>query len=144
MTSNCGNKEANMSVAVRCISEGRICVGLGANAHAREVSRMDLLRTGINLARQKKSQVIGSVLLLVLILIVPAAWAQMDTGTVTGVLHDEQGAVIANATVTIRNVDTGAAPPPKANDDGTYQAPGFSPGPHSSRAPAPAFRPANN
>ncbi len=105
---------------------------------------MDLLRTGINLARQKKSQVIGSVLLLVLILIVPAAWAQMDTGTVTGVLHDEQGAVIANATVTIRNVDTGVATTTKANDDGTYQALGLIPGTYSVEATAQGFGPAKN
>ena len=105
---------------------------------------MDLLRTGINLARQKKSQVIGRVLLLVLILIVPAAWAQMDTGTVTGVLHDEQGAVIANATVTIRNLDTGVATTTKANDDGTYQALGLIPGTYSVEATAQGFGPAKN
>jgi len=55
-----------------------------------------------NVRREIKSRALGSVFFLVLFLVFSStAWAQMDTGTITGVLHDEQGAVITNASVAI-------------------------------------------
>ena len=66
---------------------------------------MDLVRSGINHARQMRNWFLSSaVLLAVLIVFGGSALAQMDTGTITGVLRDQQGAVLAGATVTIRNL----------------------------------------
>src|SRR5579864_7793255 len=36
------------------------------------------------------------------------ASAQVSTGTISGVVQDQSGAIIAGAMVTVRNVDTGA------------------------------------
>lgn len=105
---------------------------------------MDLIRAGSNLAMRKKSRLIGSIFLFGLLLVSSAAWAQFDTGTITGVLHDEQGAVITGASVAIGNVATGVVTSTKTNDDGTYQVLGLIPGTYSVEATAQGFGPAKN
>ena len=106
---------------------------------------MDLVRSGINHARQMRNWLLSSaVLLVVLVAFGGSALAQMDTGTITGVLRDQQGAVLPGATVTIRNVATGVSTVTKTNDDGTYQALGLIPGIYSVEATAQGFGPAKN
>ena len=65
--------------------------------------------------------------------------AQFDNGSITGTLRDGSGAVIANATVTIRNVATGVTSTLTTNQDGTYQALALIPGTYSVEASAPGF-----
>ena len=48
--------------------------------------------------------------------------AQTVTGTVTGQVTDSSGAAIANATVTVINVDTGVSTPVQTNKEGVYTA----------------------
>jgi hypothetical protein len=86
----------------------------------------------------------SAVLLAVLIVFGGSALAQMDTGTITGVLRDQQGAVLAGATVTIRNLATGVSTVTKTNDDGTYQTLGLIPGIYSVEVTAQGFGPAKN
>ena len=65
--------------------------------------------------------------------------AQVDQGTITGVISDSSGAVIAGAAVTVRNVDTGFTLSDKTDDRGVYT---FSPvkiGNYSVSATAPGF-----
>lgn len=105
---------------------------------------MDLVKVGSNLAKRMGRQLICNMFLSGLLLMSSAAWAQLDTGTITGVLHDEQGAVLAGATVTIRNVDTGVSSTTRTNDDGTYQVLGLIPGTYSVEATAAGFGPAKS
>jgi hypothetical protein len=49
--------------------------------------------------------------------------AQLSTGTISGVVEDPSGAVISGATVTVRNVDTGAARTLTSDAGGRYIAP---------------------
>src|SRR5690242_5085773 len=49
--------------------------------------------------------------------------SQVNTGTISGVVQDTSGAVIAGATVTIRNVDTGIATAAMSDSGGRYIAP---------------------
>src|SRR5260370_14444199 len=49
--------------------------------------------------------------------------AQVSTGTISGVVEDPSGAVISGATVTVRNVDTGAARTLTSDAGGRYIAP---------------------
>ncbi len=67
-------------------------------------------------------RVIGfAALLIATMLIVPAAMlAQSDTGRVAGVLTDQNGAVIAGATVVIRNDKTGEERTAISSTEGTY------------------------
>jgi hypothetical protein len=50
----------------------------------------------------------------------PAAEAQLDQGTITGVVQDTTGAVVPNATVTLTDTDTGLTLTRKSNRDGIY------------------------
>src|SRR5438045_2086060 len=51
------------------------------------------------------------------------AYAQFDTGSVLGSLHDQSGSVVAGATVTLTNADTGITLETKSNDQGYYEFP---------------------
>src|SRR5947209_1480221 len=46
-------------------------------------------------------------LCLCVLLLVTAGWAQETTGTIAGTAKDSTGAVVASASVTVRNVGTG-------------------------------------
>ena len=68
------------------------------------------------------------------------AFAQVDQGTITGVVQDSTGAVIPDADVTLSNTDTGLALQAKSNASGVYV---FSPikiGQYNVSASAPNFQ----
>ncbi|HXT61837.1 MAG TPA: TonB-dependent receptor [Pyrinomonadaceae bacterium] len=52
-----------------------------------------------------------------------AAFAQTDTGRITGAVKDQTGALVPGATVTARNDRTGDERTATANDDGSYTIP---------------------
>jgi hypothetical protein len=78
---------------------------------------------------------IASVLFLSL-----ALFAQVDTGVITGTLTDPSGAVLAGATVTIRNEATGIETTLSSNSLGQYVSPPLHPGPYSIVAEMRGFR----
>src|SRR5713101_6235707 len=63
------------------------------------------------------------VLLIGLILGALVVSAQVSTGTISGVVQDPSGAVIAGSMVTVRNVDTGAVRTLTSDAGGRYLAP---------------------
>ena len=77
-----------------------------------------------------RSTIIGSLILSFLILI-SAATAQEFRGTITGVVSDPNGAIVPNATVVIKNVETNISTTLTTNDDGAYVAPLLNPGKYS-------------
>jgi hypothetical protein len=68
--------------------------------------------------------------------------AQIDTGSIVGVVRDPSGAAIAGATVTLRNTATGVARVATTNQDGGYQFAALIPGVYSVQASATSFEPA--
>src|ERR1700693_5971241 len=68
------------------------------------------------------------VLLIGVILGGLVASAQVSTGTISGVVQDQSGAVIPGAMVTVRNVDTGAVRNLTSDAGGRYTALNLSPG----------------
>ena len=70
-------------------------------------------------------------LALVLIAFVAVAVAQDFRGTIAGKITDPNGAIIPDATVVIRNVDTNIATTMRTNDEGVYVAPLLIPGKYS-------------
>src|SRR5580658_5220925 len=54
--------------------------------------------------------------------------AQSPDGTITGTVADNTGAVIASASITAKNVDTGLSYRTSSALDGTYVVPSLSPG----------------
>src|SRR5579864_8293753 len=63
-------------------------------------------------------------LVIALLLLCATALAQVQTGTISGTVRDSTGAVIPNAHVTIKNLDTGATatPSPTLRGDTPSQA----------------------
>ena len=69
-----------------------------------------------------------SLYLLALILLLPSlAFAQADTGTITGTVRDTSGAVVPDAMVTVRNTATGAQRTAQTGADGVYTFPALPP-----------------
>ncbi|HLE64339.1 MAG TPA: TonB-dependent receptor, partial [Pyrinomonadaceae bacterium] len=63
-------------------------------------------------------------LILLLFVVFPApTYAQTTTGTILGTVTDEQGAVVAGATITIKNVETGVTRTITTDDGGRYRVP---------------------
>jgi outer membrane receptor protein involved in Fe transport len=54
--------------------------------------------------------------------------AQVQTGSISGTVRDKGGAVVPNATVAARNLDTSAERTVQASGDGVYTIPGLAPG----------------
>jgi hypothetical protein len=80
------------------------------------------------------------VLLVTILLLLPAVVrAQIDTGSIVGVVRDPSGAAIAGATVVLKNNATGVTRTVNTNDDGSYQFAAVSPGTYSVQANAQSF-----
>jgi hypothetical protein len=65
---------------------------------------------------------------------------QVTTGAIQGVVHDPAGAVVAGATVTVTNTETGISRTTTTNDQGFYRVTNLTPGQrHSVTVAAPGF-----
>lgn len=62
-----------------------------------------------------------------------------DTGTITGTVTDQSGAVIPHASVTITNTGTGSVTTAETNSAGIFSAPGLSFGDYTVSASASQF-----
>ncbi|MEZ5356828.1 MAG: carboxypeptidase-like regulatory domain-containing protein [Bryobacteraceae bacterium] len=69
-----------------------------------------------------------------------ALWAQ-SSGTIQGVVGDNSGAVIPNATVTVKNLDTGVENRAVTNAVGFYTVPALNPGRYSVTCASQGFAP---
>ncbi len=67
---------------------------------------------------------VSAVCLMVLMLLASStAWAQQAAGSITGLVLDPSGSAVANATVTVRDVDRGTTWTTKTTDAGLYEFP---------------------
>jgi Carboxypeptidase regulatory-like domain/TonB dependent receptor-like, beta-barrel len=66
-------------------------------------------------------------------------FAQIDTGSIVGVVKDPSGAAIVGATITLRNEATGVTRVATTNEDGGYQFPALIPGVYAVQAAAQGF-----
>src|SRR5258708_13690609 len=69
----------------------------------------------------------------------PAVWAQLTGATLSGEVSDRSGAIIASASVTIRNTATDEVRNVTTNERGLYNAPSLQPGTYSVTVSAPGF-----
>lgn len=69
-----------------------------------------------------------------------AALAQSNTGSITGVVADQNGAVVANATVTITNVGTNEKRTVQTDSEGRYEVPVLPTGTYNIAATANGFK----
>jgi outer membrane receptor protein involved in Fe transport len=90
--------------------------------------------------RLLRSRLVCSLLVAILPLIVThRVPAQVEKGTITGLVKDGSGAVINNAQVTLQNASTGLSTNTSTNSDGLYVSPPLSPGDYDVKITAPGF-----
>src|SRR5258708_1886204 len=78
-------------------------------------------------------------LMFTLLLSPNSAKAQLSAGSVTGIVRDASGSAIADASVTLRNVDTTIERKTVSNDAGNYVFLNLGPGKYALEATAPGF-----
>ena len=79
------------------------------------------------------------VLLALTFLLSSSLYAQIDTGSIVGIVKDPSGAVISGATVTLKNSATGVTRVVTTNQDGGYQFAAVTPGVYSVQASSANF-----
>ena len=79
-------------------------------------------------------------LTVVLLLTTVASFAQSNTGTITGQVQDQNGAVVPNATVTVTNLGTNESRNVQSNSDGFYEAASLPTGIYKVSATASGFQ----
>ncbi len=94
---------------------------------------------------QLKSALLAMGLLIgagyVAVSLAPAAYGQSNiSGDIVGTVTDSSGAVVTNATVTLKNEDTGAASVSTTGDTGAYRFPLLKPGKYSVSVAAAGFQ----
>jgi hypothetical protein len=77
-----------------------------------------------------------------LLVVTSSAWAQVGTGTVTGIVTDAGGSVVPGALVTATNVETAASRHTISSSAGVYTLVGLSPGDYRIDVELSGFRPA--
>ena len=90
-------------------------------------------------ARGLLSRRMQVVVALLLLLLMKPLWAQVDDGSITGIVRDPSGSVVPNAHIEIINTSTNGKNEFNTNTDGTYRALGLIPGVYRVRASAPGF-----
>ena len=86
-------------------------------------------------------RVLSLLLTLALVSVFPvmSGYAQTATATIVGTVVDSQGAVVANADVTARNVDTGIERTTKSTSEGLYRFGNLPPGVYDLRVETQGF-----
>lgn len=79
------------------------------------------------------------VLLLICLLAVASVYGQVTSGSILGSVQDPSGAQVANARVTVRNVDTNAAQSIETATDGRFRFPQLPVGSYEITVEAPGF-----
>ena len=74
------------------------------------------------------------------LLSISAAAQSLTSGDITGIIKDPSGAVLPNATVTLRNNETGATGTQKSSASGTYRFSLLNPGSYTVSANATGFQ----
>src|SRR5512146_1226289 len=87
----------------------------------------------------KKTNGVSSIL-AILILAAIASFAQSNTGTITGQVEDQNGAVVPNATVTVTNLGTNESRTVQTNAEGFYEAASLPTGIYKVSASASGFQ----
>src|SRR5687768_5634327 len=87
-----------------------------------------------------QSKATGAVLLVLAALFATTAHAQFDSGQITGLVRDAQGAVVPGATVTVTHEGTGVARALASDRSGYFVVPALTPGTYSVEVRLEGFR----
>jgi hypothetical protein len=87
-----------------------------------------------------RRRVLLTLLALALLLVPQEIFGQLDQGTITGIVQDPSGAVVANAAVTLANTDEGFVLKTKTDGAGIYTFPSVKIGNYQVTASSPNFQ----
>src|SRR5439155_22547653 len=76
----------------------------------------------------------------VILMMTVSAWAQLSTATLFGTVTDNTGAVIANATITLTQIDTNFTRSLKSNQQGQYRGEFLPIGSYTAKVEASGFQ----
>ena len=79
-------------------------------------------------------------LIVAFLFLVTPTFAQLDSGSIVGYVHDQSGAAVQSATVLITSQATNANWTVKSDDHGDYVSPPLRAGLYSVRVEAPGFK----
>jgi hypothetical protein len=82
-----------------------------------------------------------AILLLVVVALSALAFGQATTGSVYGTVSDPSGAILADASVTVKNIQTGATRSTQTTDSGSYTFPVIEPGNYEVSVAIAGFQP---
>ena len=78
--------------------------------------------------------------LLFILAVQPRAVAQLPVATILGVVKDSSGAVVPEATITAKNLETGLTRTAASGADGSYRVPALPVGAYEVQVEHPGFR----
>ena len=90
-------------------------------------------------ATGRRRRIYAAALAVAIALLSRSAAAQISTGSITGVISDESGAVLPGVTITATNIGTAQQRTVATNEAGRYQLAGLPPGPYSVSAELAGF-----
>jgi hypothetical protein len=93
-----------------------------------------------HIARPTHYRLLMSVLLWAFAFLAPSLYAQVQNGTIQGVVTDSGGAVVSDASVTVRQVATNLVLHDKTNGTGLYSVPQLIPGEYTVSAERQGFK----
>src|SRR5215472_6823972 len=89
---------------------------------------------------ERANQIVLVVCALLLATMAPHLFAQVEAGRIAGTVKDSTGAVVAGATITIKNIDTTVAQTVQSTSTGFYIFQAVKPGSYTLRAEADGFQ----
>jgi len=89
--------------------------------------------------KPRNMQFLGVILIALALLLAVAAYAQTETGQITGTVFDPAGAVVPSANVTAKNVATGATRTTTSTNAGVYVVSNLAPGDYELTVSAAGF-----
>jgi hypothetical protein len=87
----------------------------------------------------KKYGVLVVLVLCFVVIVCPSAWSQAETGSISGTVTDQTGALVPQATVTATSVATGASRTVQSGSEGQYVIQELLPGVYNVSVTAPGF-----
>jgi len=99
-----------------------------------------VLQASSSRERRTTRSLLSAIALVFLLACLPAASAQSDRGSLTGVVSDSKGLVIQKAAVSMRNVDSGEAYKTLTTDTGSFTLSSLPAGKYDLNVEAPGFK----
>src|SRR5437762_1403194 len=90
--------------------------------------------------RTRGTMKLNALAFVMVVLAIPIGWAQLNRGTITGIVTDPSGAAVAEAKVTVVHLETNIRSSTNATESGNYTLPALPIGQYRLDIEAPGFK----